>query len=44
MVGRVIGGETKTGIYKLTNTTNGLIYIGNLKILGTDGESMLKRG
>ena len=33
MVGRVIGGETKTGIYKLTNTTNGLIYIGNSFLL-----------
>ena len=44
MVGRVIGGETKTGIYKLTNTTNGLIYIGKSENIGNRWREHVKKG
>ena len=44
MVGRVIGGEIKTGIYKLTNTTNGLIYIGKSENIGNRWREHVKKG
>lgn len=44
MIGRVIGGEQKTGIYKLTNTTNGLIYIGKSENIANRWREHVKKG
>lgn len=44
MLGRVVGPETKTGIYKITNMNNGMAYIGQSTNIATRWKSHIKRG
>ncbi len=43
LVGRVVGKETKTGIYKITNTTNQKVYIGQAVNIAERWKQHIKR-
>ena len=44
MVGRVIGSEVRTGIYKITNLTNQMCYVGQAVDLASRWKQHIKRG
>lgn len=44
LCGRVIGKEKKTGIYKLTNLTNGMVYVGQANDLASRFVQHVKKG
>lgn len=44
LIGRVIGNKTKTGIYKLTNTQNGMCYVGQAVDIADRWKTHIKRG
>ena len=44
LVGRVIGKEVKSGIYKITNLANGMSYIGQSVDLASRWKQHIKRG
>ena len=44
MVGRVVGKECRTGIYKLTNLTNQMCYVGQSVNIAERFKQHIKRG
>lgn len=44
MIGRVVGKEQKTGIYKITNVENGMAYIGQAVSIADRWRQHIKRG
>jgi hypothetical protein len=44
MIGRVLGTGVKTGIYKLTNTTNQMCYVGQAVNVAERWKQHIKRG
>lgn len=44
MIGRVVGKEQKTGIYKITNTENGMAYVGQAVSISDRWRQHIKRG
>jgi outer membrane murein-binding lipoprotein Lpp len=44
LIGRVVGKETKTGIYKITNTLNQKVYIGQAVNIAERWKQHIKRG
>lgn len=44
MIGRIIGNERKTGIYKLTNTINQMCYVGQAVDIASRWKQHIKRG
>lgn len=44
LIGRIIGKETKCGIYKLTNTKNKKVYIGQAVSVSDRWKQHVKRG
>lgn len=44
MIGRVVGKEQKTGIYKITNTENGMAYVGQAVSIADRWRQHIKRG
>ena len=44
LIGRVIGNQQKTGIYKITNISNGMCYIGQSVNLASRWRQHIKRG
>ena len=44
MIGRVVGKEQKTGIYKITNTENGMAYVGQSSNISDRWRQHIKRG
>lgn len=44
LIGRVIGKDAKTGIYKITNTLNGMCYIGQAANVSERWRQHIKRG
>ena len=44
MIGRVVGPKEKTGIYKITNLNNGMIYIGQAKAISKRFKEHIKKG
>lgn len=44
MIGRVVGKEPKTGIYKITNVENGMAYVGQSADIASRFRQHIKRG
>lgn len=44
MVGRILGKQTHTGIYKITNLTNGMCYVGQAANVADRWKQHIKRG
>lgn len=44
LIGRVVGANIKTGIYKITNINNGMCYVGQAVDIGARWKQHIKRG
>ena len=44
LIGRVVGDKTITGIYKITNTENGMCYVGQARDISDRWRQHIKRG
>jgi group I intron endonuclease len=44
MVGRILGKQTHTGIYKITNLTNGMCYVGQAANVADRWKQHINRG